>query len=491
MDGHLGAPLAIHASRRGAAPAIVGERGVIPHAQFHRMVTAAAGAALRAGIEPGATVALRVEDRPHDLALLFGLLRIGAPLVLIGAADTPAQVAAILDRVGTRTLLRMGARGPDDPPGTIVLGPSDFDREDPALPPAPAPGDVCIIQRSGGTTAGEPKLVAATHAAEHDRLVTTALSGPDDRYLRVISMGFTGGMRRAISSLLVGGAIVLGPPYRAVDDFVGVARGHGATWTIMVPSQLRDLLRRVTAGPILPGLRIRTGSAMLSPQERLDVMARLSPDLHVDYGANEVWLLATAGPDDIRDRPGTVGRALPGTTIEIVDADGVPVPAGTVGAIRARRPSFATGYLHGGSRGASRFAEGWFYTGDAGHLDRDGFLYLAGRLDDLINVGALKVFPAEIEAALTADPRVAEALAVGVPTAGGGVRPWAAVVLRAPVEASALRARCIAALGRERAPDGIVVVPALPRTPVGKPDARALRLMLEARAARPKDGPAG
>src|SRR5690606_22935385 len=132
-------------------------------------------------------------------------------------------------------------------------------------------------------------------------------------------------------------------------------------------------------------LRIHTSSAKLSAAERQAVMQRLSARLHAEYGSNEVWRFTAAQPQDLAERPDTVGRALPGTEMEVVDDDGRPLPPGTVGHIRGRRWSYPTRYLDEGVRGSSRFADGWFYPGDVGRFDEAGFLFLYGRSDDLIS----------------------------------------------------------------------------------------------------------
>ena len=120
----------------------------------------------------------------------------------------------------------------------------------------------------------------------------------------------------------------------------------------------------------------------------------------------------------------------PSHAIEVVDEDGRPLPPGSIGEVRVRSPFAAREYVGDPDTTSRAHRDGWFHLGDTGHLDADGFLYLAGRVDDRINVGGNKLYPFEIEEALLSHPDVADAAAVGIPSARHQEVPVAAVVLR-------------------------------------------------------------
>ncbi len=179
-----------------------------------------------------------------------------------------------------------------------------------------------------------------------------------------------------------------------------------------------------------------------------------------------------------RRRPGSVGRALPGVELRIVRADGTDAAALEQGEIRARSRSTTAGYV-GGESGASPLdADGWLRTGDLGHLDADGYLYITGRLKNIIICGGFNVIPEEIEAALAEDPRVRDASVVGLPDEKMGEIPVAFVEADAtPEEVLAAVAPRLAPYKRPRR---VFVVPVLPKVANGKVDRPAVQAMAEA-----------
>ena len=182
-------------------------------------------------------------------------------------------------------------------------------------------------------------------------------------------------------------------------------------------------------------------------------------------------VLTYQGPATAR-KLGSVGPPLPGTVIEIVD--------GPVGGIRARGPQIMAGYLGDPAATAEALRGGWLYTGDIGHLDADGHLFIDDRKKDMAIVGGFNVFPREIDEVLAAGPGVVEAAAVAVPDAYRGEIIRAFVV---GADLEAVRAHCAANLVRYKQPAEFVHLDALPRTAVGKVDKPALRALASRLAA--------
>jgi len=174
---------------------------------------------------------------------------------------------------------------------------------------------------------------------------------------------------------------------------------------------------------------------------------------------------------------GSVGRALRDTRIRVVDADGRPVPIGTDGEVVVHGPQLMTGYAGRPDATPRTLRRGRLHTGDVGHLDAEGYLYLTDRLTDVINSGGVNVYSAVVEQALCTHPAVDEAAVVGVPDARWGETVHATVVLRpgAAVAADDLIAFCRERLGGVARPRTVEFRSALPRTSVGKVAKRALR----------------
>jgi acyl-CoA synthetase (AMP-forming)/AMP-acid ligase II len=211
----------------------------------------------------------------------------------------------------------------------------------------------------------------------------------------------------------------------------------------------------------------------------------------------ETLPLCTAWPWDapIARRTGSHGRPVGRRELRIVDPDtGSPLPAGTDGEICVRGPELLAGYV-GEPASASRDAEGWFHTGDLGHLDADGALHFVGRLKDVIKTGGANVAAAEVEAVLLEHPAVAAAHAVGVPHPTRGEEVAAFVVLKTDVAESALVDHCRTALASYKVPRRVWVRAErdLPLKGSGKVDKAALRIEAErlTAAGGPPGGPAG
>jgi long-chain acyl-CoA synthetase len=178
------------------------------------------------------------------------------------------------------------------------------------------------------------------------------------------------------------------------------------------------------------------------------------------------------------DRMRSAGRALPGVELRIADADGRPLPTGAIGEIETRSPANMVGYWHlPDATAATIGADGWLRTGDAGYLDRDGYLFICDRVKDMICSGGENVYPAEVEAAIFALPEIAEASVIGVPDEKWGEAVKAVVVPRAghAVDPDRLIAHCRTLLAGFKVPKSVDIADALPRNASGKVLKRELR----------------
>ena len=216
-----------------------------------------------------------------------------------------------------------------------------------------------------------------------------------------------------------------------------------------------------------------SGSAPLAAATLARWQAATGIAVYEGYGQSEAGPVLTYQRPGAAAELGSVGRALPGTAIEIVDAvDGVTPAA--VGEIRARWPQLMTGYLNDPAATAEALRGGWLYTGDIGHMDGDGDLFIDDRKKDMAIVGGYNVYPREIDEVLMTCPGVVEAAAVAIPDAYRGevIRAFAVVD---GTDAGAIAAHLAANLVKYKQPAVIELLAALPRTAVGKVDKVALR----------------
>lgn len=367
----------------------------------------------------------------------------------------------------------------------------------PAELPFVDPEDVAVLLFTSGTTAA-PKAAVLRHrhlAAYVVSNVEFMGSGPDEAQLVSVPPYHIAGISAVLSTLYGGRRLVYLPAFDP-EAWVDTVRRQAVTHAMVVPTMLGRILAVLERDDLgLPSLRhLSYGGGRMPPELIERAMGRLP---HVDfvnaYGLTETSsTVALLGPDDHRDalasadpavraRLHSVGRPLPSVEVEIRDPDGVAVAAGTPGEIYVRGDQVAGEYVGAGGTGDG----GWFRTRDAGRLDEAGFLYVEGRLDDVIVRGAENIAPAEIEDVLVAHPAVADAAVFGVPDTEWGEAVAAVVVPAegASVSADELRAWVRDRLRSTKTPGTIEFRTELPYTPTGKLLRRVLRDALVAPAA--------
>ncbi len=222
----------------------------------------------------------------------------------------------------------------------------------------------------------------------------------------------------------------------------------------------------------LGSLRALVFAGSLLPDPiRASVTRVLCSRLYEYYGMQETSTLVVSTPADRESRPGSVGRPVLFAEVRVVDADGDDVDVGEIGEIVGRSPGTITEYFRNPARTAETFRDGWLHTGDLGRFDADGFLYIAGRIKDVIVTGGQNVHAGEVEATVLAMHEVADCAVIGLPDPLWG-EAVTAVVVPVPgesVDPGAVIAWCRARLAAFKAPKRVVVrTGPLPRTPTGK-----------------------
>ncbi len=276
--------------------------------------------------------------------------------------------------------------------------------------------------------------------------------------------------------------VVIMPRFDA-EDFLRQVAAHRVTTSHVVPMQMARLLRlpeAVKEAHDIASLEtVIHGAAPCPAWVKQQMIAWLGPVL-VEYYAFSEGAGATFATSEMwLERPGTVGRPPAGTEILVADEGGDPVPQGEVGTLYLRRPGVPLPEYHKAPEktAASMLPGGWFTVGDVGRLDADGYLFLADRKIDMIISGGVNIYPAEVEAALSEHPAVADCAVFGVPDEEWGETVKAAVARRPGTEAdeAALIAWCRARIAGFKCPSSVDFLPALPREASGKLMKRKLR----------------
>ncbi len=409
---------------------------------------------------------------------LTHILGDSGPTAVIYDRDTAATVEPLLEDLDIPHGIKVGR-----PEGRLL----DTWRGDAsaALPvPLPQPDDLATLQYTGGTT-GLPKGVNITHAQMSTNISQREAALPtrpdDEQILCVMPLFhvFAVSMCLHLTAYCRGRLIIL-PRYRP-------------NWVLEAIE--RERITRLPAGPtVFNGLMafegfegtdfssLRTaysGSAPL-PEETLKRWQELTgcPILE-GYGQSEAGPVLTYVAEGREMKPGSVGRPLPLTQVQIVDVEtGTKVlGVGERGEIRARGPQIMSGYRNRPEETAETLRDGWLQTGDIGEFDAEGDLYIRDRKKDMAIVGGYNVYPREIDEVLYAHPAIQEAAAVGVPDNYRGEVIKAYVVLKPGAESTAeeLLAHCGDHLAKYKLPVSVEFLAELPKTTVGKIDKKALR----------------
>jgi acyl-CoA synthetase (AMP-forming)/AMP-acid ligase II/acyl carrier protein len=334
-------------------------------------------------------------------------------------------------------------------------------------------GDVALVLHTSGTTS-RPKQVPLTHgnlAASASNIQRWLALGLEDRCLNVMPLFHIHGLMAALSASMVGGASVVCTPGFYAPEFFGWLRAFEPTWYTAVPTMHQAILERAAAGETGAPLRfVRSSSASLPPRVMAALEETFGCPVVEAYGMTEAAHQMTSNPTGAgTQKPGAVGLPA-GPEVAIMDEAGRLLGQGETGEVVIRGANVTAGYVANPEANTSAFTDGWFRTGDEGHLDADGYLFLSGRIKELINRGGEKIAPREIDEVLLDHPAVQQATAFAAehPRLGEEV---AAAVVRAPgaeVTERQLQAFVGTRLAHFKVPRRIVFVDEVPKGPTGK-----------------------
>jgi len=473
-------------------------------------VAQAAGALAAAGVAAGDTMALLLRnDVAFPEASLAGA-RLGAAVLAINWHLRPDEVAYVLADSGAKLLVGHADLlaplvdvAPELPRLAVATPPELVDayRLDPRFavpaewegrvaaaapwdgPPRPAPQTMLY---TSGTT-GRPKGVRRPPLdAEGQRRVAAAMayvfgsrSGMRTAVCAPMYHGAPNAM--ALSTLRTGGTLVIQPRFDP-EGFLRLVAEERVTHAFMVPTMFVRLLRLPEATRRRYDLGslewVVHGAAPCPPDVKRAMIEWLGERIYDYYGATELGPITRASAAEWLERPGTLGRAVPGAEIRICGPDGRPMGPGEAGEIYARNvdyPDFA--YHNLPERRAEVDRDGLVTCGDVGWLDADGYLFLADRKRDMVISGGVNIYPAEIEAALALMPGVADSAVFGIPDPEFGEAVCAHVqpLPGARVDAEAVRAFLRERIAGYKVPKMIEIAAALPREESGKIMKRKLR----------------
>ena len=444
------------------------------------------------GIHHNDKVAIVLPNGP-EMAVAFLSIACGAVAAPLNPAYGASEFEYYLSDLNARALLVQAgmispalevARGRGIPIIEIVpswreaAGLFDFQGVTPTPGTSPAMAkaeDVALVLHTSGSTS-RPKMVPLSHqnlcaSAKHIR-EALALT-PSDRCLNIMPLFHIHGLMAAVLSTLGAGASVVATPGFDAPRFFDWVSAFQPTWYTAVPTMHRAILARSAQCGQPSGrscLRfIRSCSSALPASLMAELEARFGVPVIEAYGMTEAshQMACNPLPPGVR-KPGSVGVAT-GTEIAIMEVGGARLlTQGEVGEIVVRGPNVMQGYANQVADHA--FTDGWFRSGDLGRLDADGYLFMEGRIKEIINRGGEKISPREVEEVLLQHPAVVQAVVFAMPDKTLGQDVGAAVVLRDPhIMEKELRQAVAVRLAHFKVPRRILVLDALPLGPTGKP----------------------
>ena len=410
---------------------------------------------------------------PEDLRHVVADAEASAVVTSPEFVDKVREAVAGLDCV--RNVISSGDVGGD------VLPLSALEQAEPAPIVDRADSDLAALLYTGGTT-GRAKGVMLSH----DNLYFSGHAGHEaghvpgiNRSLATLPLSHAYGLLVTIvgmNSQEQGVAALL----RWFDPqaFLSLIQEHRLQQSAVVPSMLQILLSQPLEDYDLSSLQfLSCGAAPLAHEVEEEVRRRIpSVSIRQGYGLTETAALVATNPAG-REKPGSVGLPVPGTTVRIVDDEGRELPAGEPGEICARSPGVMGGYWRSPEVTAEALRDGWLHTGDVGYLDEEGYLFIVDRKKDLIIRGGFNVYPRDVEDGLLEHPAVEMAAVVGKPDALHGEEVVAFVSLRngQDITGEELVDWARSRIGGYKYPREVRVVDSIPLTPVGKIDRKVLR----------------
>jgi long-chain acyl-CoA synthetase len=469
-------------------PAIVFGERAFSYSEIDALSNGVAAALKQRGVKRGDRVALYLPNLPAFATGYLGIVKTGAIAVSISARLKAAEAEFILSDSGAVALLTTRELHHEIhlPIGTLLCDgelssftgvPDGFaapclvqmERDDPAA----------ILYTSG--TTGTPKGAVLSHGnVVSNMLAFNHLCGmrPEDRLLLFLPLSHCFGQNAILNSAL-----------------------NCAACVVMDPFEPREIARRIVANRISMLFGVPMSFALLADCVSVEQMAtvrycfsaaatlpletanrwreKFGMPIYEGYGLTETSPFASYN-HRLRFRPGSIGMPIDNVEMRIADpATGRELPAGEQGEIVIRGPNVMLGYWKREAETAAVLRNGWFHSGDIGSIDEDGYFYIVDRIKDMISVGGLKVFPAEVERRLGRHPAVRETAVYGLPDAITGERICADILLVEDAaqepDAAGLTAFCAAELARYKVPAEFRIVKDLPRNPTGKVLKRVLR----------------
>lgn len=476
-------------ARTPQAPAIITPHSTLSYHDLEQAIIQQINLLHADGLRARHTAALIVSDELVSIVVVLALARMGVTLCCVPRATPIEQQQQWIAQVHCDILISDSADTLSahaactagilvDAHG--VTKKQSCQENPPAIIDDTPTRPLMIVIGSGST--GRNKIMAISHPQMRARVQSMTeiyqLSSTD-RIATMAHMEYSSGVHRLWNALTLGAAFVLFD-----RNYDSIQRLH-TTWGVTLLSgtvfHAQQLLHRWRGSRERPlaGIKLVITSSIVSDALRQEIQSCLSTDLWVIYGSNETWTLTAADPDACRLHPGTVGRAVPGVELQIVDNHFRPLASGQIGHIAVRGDQIIDHYLNDPESTTRYMRNGWFLPGDLGKQLDDGHLIFCGRSDNMMILNGVNIYPIEIEQCLMTHPEVTDVVALPLRHQVHQDLPVALVALapHATSNEAQLLAFATERLGFKH-PRRIFVCSAIPRNAQGKPIKAAMQSII-------------
>jgi fatty-acyl-CoA synthase len=485
--GLLGGAVAAGAIRHGDQPALIDERGELSYRELDQRTNSLANAWRERGLEPGDGVTILARNHRGFLEAVFAAAKSGAKIVLLNTDFAAPQIREVAGREGTDLLVfddeyAEMLEGIDPKRGRFRAWTDDEGESDDTIesliqstpddaPSKPGVTPKITILTSGttGTPKGAPRSEPRSLALLGGLLSKVPFRARETTEL-CVPMFHALGFSQAVFGIGLGSTLVVRRRFKPEEALASVERNH-ASAIVAVPVMLQRMLdlepeERNKYDTSSLKIIFVSGSA-LGAELAKRLRKQFGPVVYNMYGSTEVAYATIANPEDLEAEPGTAGKVVRGSIVKILDDDGHEVKQGETGRIFVGNSSQFEGYTGGGSKDQ---VGGLISSGDVGHFDGEGRLFIDGRDDEMIVSGGENVFPAEVEELLAGHEQIEEAAVIGVEDEKFGQRLKAFVVVRDGAELSEDEVKDYVRqnLARYKSPREVVFLGELPRNPTGK-----------------------
>lgn len=502
--------LELNAGKHPDKTVVIGPDRSMTYGQLRERARALARSLYGLGVRPGDQMALMTYNLPEASEVSTALVYLEVGLVMIGYRMKPPEIEYIVGNSDSRVLIFwhefadrilpykknfpkiipsgfVSFGGPSSAGAldyeTLFIDPPEMDLDN--LPPAKEAGTAMIY--TSGTT-GRPKGAARKTDFTNKPGVLDFLFAtigflklePDEVHLVCCPIYHSAPSYFNAVNFILGGTTVYQPRFDPIQ-FLELVDRHRVTSTHLVPTMVVRLLQvpeSVTRNLDLSSLRtVICGAAPLFPEYKLAFLDRFGDCLNEYYGATETGVNTFITPQEMRERPNSVGKAFANNELKIFDEQGSEVPDGERGVLYMYNPIMMEGYYKNEKATIETYRGKYMTVGDVAIRDKDGYYYIVDRVKDMIIRGGVNIYPAEVEEVLVGIPGIADAAVVGKfdPEFGETVAAFVVLEKSAPVTEESIKEYCAPRMANQKIPVTIVFVDTIPRTPTGKILKRELR----------------